>query len=85
MKQKDTRRVEIHSGPDSRGRYVYTLFWWDYHPGDKVAGIQPGEYRERGQVFHAPLPRDVCTCWPEHDVSGTKHELDCNLFQQSEE
>lgn len=47
-------RIEIHSGPDERGRYHYTRFWMaDYHPGHP-----DGEYRraERAQHFHAPLP-----------------------------
>ncbi len=47
-------RIEIHSGPDSRGRYLHTRFWMaDYHPGHP-----DGEHRraERGQVFNAPLP-----------------------------
>ncbi len=50
-------RVEVHSGPDSRGRYVHTRFWMaDYHPGHPG-----GEHRmaERAQVFNAPLPSGV--------------------------
>lgn len=58
--------VEIHSGPDDRGRYSYTLYWMaDYHPGHP-----DGEYgwRERGQCFFGPLParfRDShkLLCW----------------------
>ena len=48
------KRIEIHSGPDSLGRYIYTLLWMDnYFPGHP-----DGEYveRERAQVFHAKLP-----------------------------
>jgi len=48
------QRIEIHAGPDERGRYLYTLLWTaDYHPGHPL-----GENRiaERGQVFFAPLP-----------------------------
>jgi len=47
-------RVEIHSGPDSLGRYQYTLFRMaSYHPGDPA-----GEYRvaERAQEFFGRLP-----------------------------
>ena len=54
MNQKSEKRIVIHGGPDERGRYHYTMYWWaDYHPGDPG-----GEYRhaERGQEFHAPLP-----------------------------
>ena len=50
-----TRRIEIRSGPDSLGRYSYTLFWMaDYHPGHPE-----GEYarRERAQGFFATLPK----------------------------
>lgn len=46
-------RGEIHSGPDSLGRYSYTLYWMaDYHPGHPE-----GEYRraERGQCFFTQL------------------------------
>ena len=49
-----TRRIEIRSGPDSLGRYSYTLFWMaDYHPGHPE-----GEYarRERAQCFFSTLP-----------------------------
>lgn len=48
------KRIEVHSGPDEQGRYVYTLFWMaDYHPGHPL-----GEHRlaERAQIFKAPLP-----------------------------
>jgi hypothetical protein len=53
MKLGEPTRIEIHSGPDSLGRYSYTLFWMaDYHPGHP-----DGEHRiaERGQCFFAPL------------------------------
>ena len=49
------KEIEIISGPDSRGRYTYFLYWMaDYHPGDPK-----GEYRRarRGQIFHAKLPQ----------------------------
>jgi len=58
-------RIEVHSGPDSHGRYVHTRYWMaEYHPGHP-----DGEYRltERGQVFHSVLP----TPTPEDD-----HEYD---------
>ena len=53
MKKK---KIEILSGPDSLGRYVYFLTWLD----DYFPGHPEGEYvtRERGQIFHAPLPED---------------------------
>jgi hypothetical protein len=47
------RRIEIESGPDSLGRYHFTLYWLaDYHPGHP-----DGEnvIRERGQCFFATL------------------------------
>jgi hypothetical protein len=53
-KPRPKHRVEVHSGPDSLGRYSYTLFWEaDYHPGHPE-----GENRraERGQCFFGPLP-----------------------------
>lgn len=46
-------RMEIYEGPDRDGRYHFALFWIAPHPGDKVAGIAPGEIRERGQHFRA--------------------------------
>lgn len=52
---KPPHRVEVHRGPDERGRYGYTLFWMtNYHPGHP-----DGEYgwRERGQVFFC-VPKD---------------------------
>jgi len=55
----DSFRVEIHSGPDSKGRYEYTIRWTD-----------PDNGRARGQVFHAPLPDcqadSCCTCLARH-------------------
>ncbi len=50
-----TGRVEIHGGPDERGRYRFTLYWMaSYHPGHP-----DGENRdaERGQEFHCSLKR----------------------------
>ena len=51
------RCVEIVSGPDSRGRYMYRLCWTDsYCPGHPE-----GEYeiRERSQTRIGPLPEGV--------------------------
>lgn len=51
------KRIELYAGPDLLGRYTYALFWTAaYHPGhpDGERGI-----RERGQVFHGPLPPGV--------------------------
>ena len=39
-------RIEILSGPDPRGRYVYWLKWYDL-----------GRHTERAQIFHAALPQ----------------------------
>ena len=53
------RRIEIHSGPDSLGRFRYCLFRWvNYFPGDPR-----GEYREgwKAQEFNAELPVDFKT------------------------
>ena len=49
-----TKRIEIHSGPDRLGRYMYTMFW----PDNYFPGHPDGEYieRERAQVFHTTLP-----------------------------
>lgn len=56
-------RLELHEGPDSHGRYFYTLFRMaDYHPGHPL-----GEYRtaERGQCYfadprqHAPYTEEI--------------------------
>jgi hypothetical protein len=51
------KRIELHRGPDSLGRYSYSKHWWtDYHPGHPA-----GEYgwRERGQHFFCkPQPED---------------------------
>lgn len=45
----EPRRIEIHEGPDERGRYMYSLFWYaDYHPGHPIGENRWGE---RGQVF----------------------------------
>jgi hypothetical protein len=57
MTTTNATRTVIHSGPDDRGRYLYTLLWTaDYHPGHPL-----GENRiaERGQVFFAPLPKEA--------------------------
>lgn len=52
-------RMEIYEGPDQKGRCHYALFWMAHHPGDRVAGIEAGEWRERGQHFFTELPGDV--------------------------
>jgi hypothetical protein len=80
MANENDARVEIHSGPDGQGRYIYTLYWWvDYCPGHPDGERVP---RERGQVYHAKLPRGVCTCWPERGPLGVKHEIDCNVLAE---
>ena len=44
-------RIEIHWGPDSRGRYRHTRLWWkDWNPW--LGWVR----HEWGQVYFAPLP-----------------------------
>ncbi len=55
-----TRRITVHGGPDSLGRWSYSEEWTaNYHPGDPR-----GEHRAawRGQVFYRTLP-----AWFQHD------------------
>jgi hypothetical protein len=50
------KRIELHKGPDSLGRYSYSKHWWtDYHPGHP-----DGEYgwRERGQNFFGKIEHE---------------------------
>ena len=57
---KGYSRIEVHSGPDSHGRYCHTRYWLtDYKPGHP-----DGEYvtREVGQVLFAPLPPRTLPC-----------------------
>lgn len=52
--RSNSRRLEIHRGPDSLGRYGYSIYWLD----DYFPGHPGGEYkvRERGQNFFGKLP-----------------------------
>ncbi len=60
LRNLDSPRLEIHSGPDNLDRYFYTLCWMaDYH-----IGHPDGEHRraERGQVFHGTIPEKYQSC-----------------------
>jgi len=58
-KTKTKCKCEIVSGPDQHDRYHYVLYWWARHQGDVVAGIKPGEWRERAQHFFGKIPFDA--------------------------
>lgn len=53
-KRHETLRMEVHEGPDSHGRYHYSLHFMD----DFFPGHPEGEcvVRERGQHFFGLLP-----------------------------
>ncbi len=59
MKMPDGARIEVESGPDSHGRYRYTLIWPRKHAmvtcfkGRRIASTQ------HAQCFHAALPDGV--------------------------
>lgn len=71
-------RIEIHDGPDSAGRYSYTLYWQtDYHPGHPAG--EHGE-RERGQCFFADprqhgLPQERIKDLRNHKGDSWKRKL----------
>lgn len=51
-------RVEIHSGPDSLGRYRYAMFWNAFRDADVSAHI-PAGIGERAQEFFAVPPMEA--------------------------
>jgi hypothetical protein len=58
-------KIEIHSGPDSLGRYLYTKRWEvENHPYCLTCGASPDSNcscfntrRDRAQVFHGQPPK----------------------------
>ena len=52
MATRPPHRVEIHSGPDNKGRYGFMVFWMaDYPPNCALERDFDGSWHERGQVF----------------------------------